>query len=52
MHWLHLCSGGDSMVQEPHGGLLRILQVLVFTYFQYKIQEEENQLWKRPEAQV
>jgi hypothetical protein len=36
-HWLHVCSGGDSMVQAPQGGLHGILQVLVFTCFQCKI---------------
>jgi hypothetical protein len=51
-HWLHLCSGGNSVVQELQGGLLRILQVLVFTCFQGEIREEENELWKRPEAQI
>jgi hypothetical protein len=30
MHWLHLCLGEDSMVQEPQARLLRILQALVF----------------------
>jgi hypothetical protein len=49
-HWLYLCSGGDSMVQEPQRGLFRILQVLVFTSFQGKIQKEEIQPWERPEA--
>jgi hypothetical protein len=49
-HWLYLCSGGDSMVQEPQGGLFRILQVLVFTSFQGKIQKEEIQPWETPEA--
>jgi hypothetical protein len=49
-HWLYLCSGGDSMVQEPQGGLFRILQVLVFTSFQGKIQKEEIQPWERLEA--
>jgi hypothetical protein len=51
-HWLHLCSGGDSMVQAPHGGLHRILQVLVFTCFQGEIREEENEPWKRPKAHI
>jgi hypothetical protein len=52
MHWLHLCSGGDSVVQAPQVGLLRILQALAFMCFQGKIREEENQPWKRPEAQI
>jgi hypothetical protein len=30
MHWLHLCLGEDSMVQELQARLLRILQALVF----------------------
>jgi hypothetical protein len=51
-HWLHLCSGGDSVVQESQGGLLGILQVLVFTCFQGEIRAEETQPWKRPEAQI
>jgi hypothetical protein len=52
MHWLHLCSGGDFVVQELQGGLLRIMQVLIFTCFQGEIREEEIQPWKRPEAQI
>jgi hypothetical protein len=52
MHWLHLCLGDDSVVQAPQEGLLRILQVLVFTCFQGEIREEENEPWKRPEAQI
>jgi hypothetical protein len=51
-HLLHLCSGGDSMVQAPWGGLLGILQVLDFACFQGEIREEENEPWKRPEAQI
>jgi hypothetical protein len=51
-HWLHLCSGGDSVVQESQGGLLGILQVLVFTCFQGEIRAEETQPWKRPKAQI
>jgi hypothetical protein len=51
-HWLHLCSGGDSIAQEPQRGLLRILQALVFTCFQGEIRAEETQPWKRLEAQI
>jgi hypothetical protein len=49
-HWLHLCSGGDSVVQAPQAGLLRILQALLFECFQGEIREEENEPWKRLKA--
>jgi hypothetical protein len=52
MHWLHLCSGCDSVVQAPQGGLYGILEVLVFTCFEGEIREEENEPWKKPEAQI
>jgi hypothetical protein len=40
------------VVQEPQAGLLRILQAVVFEFFQGEIREEETQAWKRPKAHI
>jgi hypothetical protein len=48
MHWLHLYLGGDSVVQEPHGGLLGICMYWSSPSFKAKSKQKRLNRGKDP----